>query len=90
MQCFINEVKAAVLQVTQPAVNQLGRRIAGAGGEVSFVDQAHPEGAEHAIQGDAGSGDSAADDQEIEEHFPEGVDSPFHQRILAIQPNDLA
>src|SRR5579871_2380966 len=83
MECFINEVEAAMLQVTQAAVNQLGRGTAGTGSKVPFVDQADAKATQHSIEGDPGPRDAAAENEEIEGVLPERIDGPLHERILA-------
>src|SRR5262249_12337339 len=91
MERFVNKSKVTVLQVTQPAVNQLGGGTAGPGREISFVNECHAQAAQHRIQGDAGSGDAAAKDQKIETCLSESCDGPLHTVFyLAVRNHALA
>ena len=58
--------KASVLEVAQPAMDELGGGRRSAGGEVALLDQQHLEAAAGGIARDAGAVDAAADDGEIE------------------------
>ena len=55
-----------VLEVAQPAVDQLRRLAAGAAREVALLDQRDAEPAHGGVAGDAGAVDAAADHEQIE------------------------
>src|SRR5262245_29936574 len=75
-------MEAAVLQVPEPAVNQLGGNAACSGGEISFLDQPDPQAAQHRIKGDSGPGNAATDNENIKASLPKRIDGPLHPRIL--------
>src|SRR5207248_1040171 len=77
MQGFVNQMKAAVLQITQPAVHQLRRNAAGAGGEIAFVDKRGSEAPKGRIQRHSCARDTAPHDQEIEPLVSKRVDLSF-------------
>src|SRR5213595_3264308 len=55
-----------LLQVAEPAVNQLGRPARRAGGEVTALDERHPESAHGRVARDAGAVDAAAHHENVE------------------------
>ena len=55
-----------LLQVAQPAVEQLRGAAGGAGGEVAGLDQAHPQAAGDGVERGARAGDAGPDDQHVE------------------------
>ncbi len=61
-----HEAERAVLQIAQPAVNQLRRSRRGAGGKVVLLDENDLESAPRGIAGNAGAVNAAADNGEIE------------------------
>ena len=56
-----------ILQVSQPAVDQLAGAARGAGRPVPFLDQGHGEPATGCVEGDAAPGDAAAEHQHIKD-----------------------
>ncbi len=78
VQGFVDQVEVAVFQVAQAAVDELGRETAGAGGEVALVDQSDAQAAQHGVQRDAGAGDAAAEDEQIERSVRERLRHPSH------------
>ena len=65
-QRLVDEADVAVLQVAQAAVHELGRLRRRAAGEVVALDQRGAQPAAGGVEGDAGAGDAAADDQHVE------------------------
>ena len=63
---FAHQPKPAVLEVAQPAMDQLGRGRRRARREVVLLDQEHAQAAAGGIAGDAGAVDAAPDDGEVE------------------------
>ena len=61
-----HESQLALAQVPQPAVDQLGRRRRRARGEVVPLDQGRRQPPGGGVEGHAGAGDPAADDQDVE------------------------
>src|SRR5262249_44588496 len=78
VQGFVNEMKTGMFQITQAAVHKLGGDAARPGGKVALVDQGDSESSERRIQGDAGAGDAAAEDEQVKSLVRESVDIPFH------------
>ncbi len=78
VQCFVDELEIAVFQVTQTAVNELRRKTARAGSEITLVDQGDAQAAQHGIERDAGTGDAAAENEQIENSVRERFRRPFH------------
>src|SRR5262249_16241954 len=56
----------AMLEIAQPAVDELGRGRRGAGSEIVLLDQKHAQPPAGGVAGDPGAVDAAADDREIE------------------------
>lgn len=61
-----DQAELALLQVTQAAVDQPGGAPRGARGEVVLLHQGHRQTARRGVQGNAGPGDPAPDDQYVE------------------------
>ena len=55
-----------LLQVAQPAMNQLSGFAAGAGSEIVFVNQGNTQSAGSRVQRNARARDAATDDEEVE------------------------
>ena len=55
----------AMLEIAKPAVDQLGRGLRRARGEIVLLDQQHAQAAAGGVARDAGTVDAAADDGEI-------------------------
>ena len=71
---FVDELDVALLQVTEPAVNELGRLGRRARGEVVAFDERHLETTRRGIERDAGAGDATADDNEVEGLVAEAIE----------------
>ena len=65
-QRLVHQVQLELLQVAQAAVDQLAGPAGRAGGQVAGLDQGHLEPAGRGVQGRAGAGHPAADDQDVE------------------------
>ena len=78
VQRLVDQAEVAVLEVAQAAVDQLGRHAAGAGGEVALVDEGDAQAAQGGVEGDAGAGDAAAEDEQVKGPVRERVDRSFH------------
>ena len=65
-QRLAHQAEPAVLEIAQPAVDQLGGGRRGAGGEIVLLDQQHAKPAPGGVARDPGAVDAAADDGEIE------------------------
>ncbi len=63
-----------VLEVAQAAVHQLRRFGRRSRREIGFLDERDFQAAQRRVAGDAGAGDAAADDQEIERLFAEAFE----------------
>jgi hypothetical protein len=61
-----NEAQVEVLQVAQPAVDELARPRRGADRVVAALDQGDRVAAARGVEGDAGAGDPAADHEHVE------------------------
>jgi hypothetical protein len=83
VQGLADEMKLAVLEVAQAAVDEFGGNAGSTGGEIPLVDQADAEAAKGGVQGDTGSGDAAAEDKQVEGAVREGVEVPLHGDIVA-------
>ena len=64
-QRFAHQPELVVLEVAQPAVDQLGAPLRRRRGEVVLFDQQHREAAAGGVARDAGAVDAGADDEEI-------------------------
>ena len=69
-----DEAEVAEAKVAQPAVDQLRRRARCARCEVVALDERDPESVSGGDLGDAGSDDSAADDEQVEPSRPQAVE----------------
>jgi hypothetical protein len=65
-QRLAHEPEIEILQVAKAAVDELARAARGARGVVGLLDQRHRVPARGGVEGDAGAGDPAADDDEVE------------------------
>ena len=65
-QRLADQPELEMLEVAQPAVDQLGAPLRGRRGDVALLDQEHLEAAPGGIARDAGAVDAGADDEEIE------------------------
>src|SRR5262249_42677675 len=81
-QGLADEADVAEFEVAEPAVDELGGGAAGAGGEVALVDEADAEPAEGGVQRDAGAGDAAAEEEEVEGVAGGGAGARPH-RVMA-------
>jgi hypothetical protein len=73
-QGLADEPEVEVLQVAQPAVDQLRRAAGGARREVGLLDQRDAVAARGGVEGDARAGDPPADDDDVEDLLGEGGD----------------
>nr|BFE67468.1 hypothetical protein GCM10020092_007690 [Actinoplanes digitatis] len=62
----MHEVQLELFEVAKAAVNQLAGSAGRAGGQVAGLDERHAQAARGGIQGGAGAGDPAADDEDVE------------------------
>ena len=58
-QGLVDEAELLLLEVAQPAVDELGRPRRRAGGEVAPLDEGRPQAPAGGVEGDAGAGDPA-------------------------------
>lgn len=65
-QCFGHELEVEVVEVAQAAVNELGGPCAGACSPVACFDDTGAQTAGCCVEGNACTGDAAADDQDVE------------------------
>ena len=63
---FVDQPEFVVLEITQPAVDQLRAPLRGRRRDVALLDHEHLEAAPGRIARDAGTVDAGTDDQEIE------------------------
>jgi hypothetical protein len=61
-----DQPELVIFEISEAAVNQLGRGGRGVCGEVVFLDQEHAGSAHGRVAGDRGAVDAAADDEEVE------------------------
>src|SRR3954447_3059659 len=61
-----HQAKVAMLQIAQPAMDQLARRRGGRAGEIALVAKQHSKAAPGRIASDPDAIDAAADDEQIE------------------------
>ena len=81
-QRLADQPEVEVLQVAQPAVDELARARGGAARVVALLDQRDGVAAAGGVQRDAGAGDPAADDEHVERlvgQRGEGVGAREHQ-----------
>jgi hypothetical protein len=60
------DAERALGEVAQAAVDELGAPTAGAPGEVAALDERDAQAAGRGVEGGAGAGDAAADDEDVE------------------------
>ena len=65
-QRLAHEPEVEVLQVAQPAVDELARAAGGPRGEVGALEQRHAVAARGGVERDARAGDAATDDDDVE------------------------
>ena len=65
-QRLVDEPHVALLEISQAAMDELGAAARGPAGEVVCLDQGGREAAAGGIEGDADTGDAAADDEHVE------------------------
>jgi len=82
VQGFVDQMKTAMLQITQPTVNQLRRYAACPRREIALVDQGDPETAQTCIESHPRPGDAAADDEQVKSPFRQSLRIAFHGVIL--------
>ena len=63
---LVDEADVALLQVAQAAVDELGALRRRAAGEVVALDERRAQAPRGGVEGDAGAGDAAADDEHVE------------------------
>ena len=64
-----DQAELELLEIAQPAMDQLRGRRRGRRRQIAALDQQHREPAAGSIAGDAGAIDAAADDQQVVAHF---------------------
>ena len=65
-QRLVHQMQLELLQIAQAAVDQLAGPAGRAGGQVTGLDQGHAQAAGGGVQGRAGAGHPAADDEHVE------------------------
>ena len=75
-QGLVDEPDVAVLEVAQPAVDELRALRRRAAGEVVALDERGAQAAARGVEGHAGAGDAAADDEDVERRAAEGLERP--------------
>ena len=65
-QGLAHESEVAMLQVSKPAVDQLGAGRRGVRGQIVLLAEQHVEAAPRRVPGDAGAVDAAADDEQVD------------------------
>jgi hypothetical protein len=70
-QAFADESEIEMFQVPQPAVDEFCRSTGRAGGEIALFDQRDTQATQRRVEGQAGAGYSAADNQDVEDFFGE-------------------
>ena len=66
VQRLVDQAHVALLEVAQAAVDELGALRRGAAGEVVALDERRAQAPGGGVEGDAGAGDPAADDEHVE------------------------
>ena len=79
-QRLADQLEVELLQVPQPAVDQLARPARGARGQVARLHQGDPQAAGRGVQRRPRTGDPAADDQHVE---PLGAQPAEHRAAVA-------
>ena len=88
-QRLADQPEVEVLQVAQPAVDELRRAAAGPRGEVGLLDERHAVAARGRVERHAGAGDPAADHDDVELAPGQGLDRALageHPRRVAAPP----
>ncbi len=65
-QRLAHEGEIELLEIPEPAMDQLRGSARGSGGEVAFLDEAYTQPTRRGIESDPGPGDTAADHHEVE------------------------
>ena len=65
-ECFTDEGEVKVRQVADTTMNKLGGFAAGATGEVGFFDEGNLTTTSGGVEGDAGTSDTATDNEDVE------------------------
>src|SRR5207248_4063135 len=65
-QRLVDEAELLLLEVAQPAVDELGGAGRRPGGEVTPFHKGRPQTPARGVEGDAGTGDAAANDEQVE------------------------
>src|SRR5262249_5151821 len=78
VQRLVDEREVAEIEIAQTPGDQLRGNTARAGGEISLVDEGDAQPAERRIKGNAGAGDAAAEDEQVEGLLREHVDVTLH------------
>ena len=82
-QRLVDEPHVALLEVPQPAVDELRAAARGPAGEVVGLDQRGREAAARGVESDADTGDAAADDEHVEALAWPGVPASLGGRTVA-------
>ena len=73
-QRLTDQAEVEVLQVAETTVDHLRGAAGGADGVVAALQQCHRVAARSGVEGDAGAGDAAADDDDLEVLAGNGLD----------------
>ena len=65
-QGLVDEAELPLLEVAEAAVDELGGLRRGPRGQVAALDQGGAQAPGGGVEGDAGAGDAAADDEDVE------------------------
>ena len=76
-QRLVDEAELLLLEVAQPAVDELGGARRRPGGEVAPFDEGRPQPPAGGGEGDPGAGDAAADDEQVEGFRGEALEVPL-------------
>ena len=76
VESLVHEKEVALLQVAQPAVDQLGGPGGGAGCEVPGLDQGGAEASRRGVEGDSATGDAATYHEHVEVLRTEALQGP--------------
>ena len=87
---FADQLEAQLLEVAQPAVDQLGRPAGRAAGEIARFHQRDFQTAQSRLTRGRGALDASTDNREVEGCVAEGLKIPFHGSAFGswTQPND--
>ena len=72
--CFMDQPHAALREISQSAVKQSTGTAAGAEREIVLLDETNAQPAHGGVAGDAGTDNSAADDEQVQWLFDERLD----------------